>query len=357
MQANRLAGSFSNASRVALTATLALVGVVILVGCGSSSKKTTSTASAAASAKSSSFKIAYLPSFPDPYFVQEGKGVSDQAARLGMGVVSKNANGSSTDALNNEQTLIIDGVKGIIMVAPEGNIGPAVAAKAAAAHIPLIASDNSLSAAGGAAVPFVGFAWPKLGQAAAAEDASLFSKSGWHPGSSVAALSVELPTLAVCNQRTSAETKTFLKDVSGFPSSAVVHVSYDGTVEGAIKSVGPAVTAHPQVKQWLVWSCNDDGVVGAIRALTAAGVPTKNILAVGLGGNLACPTWANGKGARSGMEAVIYANSALTGAIAAKELQAHIAHGTPIPSSVTLPGVLVTPATYRTAMSGFIGCP
>ena len=45
-------------------------------------------------------------------------------------------------------------------------------------------------------------------------------------------------------------------------------------------------TAHPEIKTWLVTGANEEGTIGAVRALESAGLD-KNACVVGLGAYMA----------------------------------------------------------------------
>ncbi len=298
-------------------------------------------------------RIAFLPSFVDPYFTQEASGAIQEAKKLGVTVKVQNAAGSSNTQLTQESTLLGSGVNGIIVVAVDQSAGPALAKAATKAAVPLVASDNTIDNAAGKAVPFVGFKWAQLGTQVGTEVAKLFKAKGWAP-SSTRVLSVVQQALTTCNQRTNAETKAFLAAEPGMAKD-VIDVPYDGTSNAADTAAATIITANPQVTHWLSWSCNDDGVVGALQAVSNAGVSPSNAIGVGLGGNLACQEWS--KGTATGFDAAVYANPALTGALAVQELYDNVTKKKSLPASVTLDGVLVTQGDYKKLMKGYIGCP
>ena len=60
--------------------------------------------------------------------------------------------------------------------------------------------------------------------------------------------------------------------VPDFKKEDVLHMPYDGTLKGSADAFPAFITAHPEVTHWVLWSCNDDGVLGAVRSLENAGV-------------------------------------------------------------------------------------
>jgi L-arabinose transport system substrate-binding protein len=330
--------------------TTAATVAVLAAACSSSTSSGTNPSSPANSpSAATTLKLAYLPSFQDPYFVQEARGAEAEAKKLGIQLVVENANGSDSAAVNNLQTLITTGgVKGVLIAVPTQQIGPQVATMARQAGVPLIATDNQISG-----MPFVGFQWAAIGSQAGTMMAHLFDSAQWAP-STTSAVSIELPSLQTCNDRTNAETAAFLASAPGFPKTNVVHLSYDGTENGALTAMATAKTAHPGTTHWVIWSCNDDGVVGAIRALTSAGVPAANIIGVGVNANLACPVW--GAGQTQAFRQAIFTDPARTGALGIQELYSYLTAHTQIPANSALGGVVVNPTDYTQLMKGYINC-
>ena len=49
----------------------------------------------------------------------------------------------------------------------------------------------------------------------------------------------------------------------GVPEDAIFQVPYTGETQSAQDAAGPVITAHPDVTHWVVFACNDEGVLGA----------------------------------------------------------------------------------------------
>ena len=49
-----------------------------------------------------------------------------------------------------------------------------------------------------------------------------------------------------------------------------------------------AVVAYPNVKKWLIAGCNDNGVLGVVRALEQSGYTADDMIGVGVNGQIAC---------------------------------------------------------------------
>ena len=301
--------------------------------------------------------LAYLAKHLDnPWFVHEAQGAEQRAEELGVQLTVQDLQFDTNLALSAMDAVIADGVDGIIIVVPEQQIGPAVIEKAAEAGVPLVAVDDRIERDGEEA-PFVGQDWAEAGRQVGEAAADLYAEEGWgeDTGRTVRAVSVELQTLDVCMTRTDEATAAFTA-ATGMSDDEVIHLPYDGTLDNAITAMDSTITANPQVTDWVLWSCNDDGVVGAVRALENAGIGADHVIGVGLGGNHACPEWQANPD--SGMRATVFADSAEEGAEAVQVLYDHVTAGTELPQETLFSGELVTPEDYETVMAGItaFGC-
>ena len=127
-------------------------------------------------------------------------------------------------------------------------------------------------------------------------------------------------------------------------------MDYDGTLKGAADAFPAFITAHPEVTHWILWSCNDDGVLGAVRALENAGVKADNVIGVGLGAHMACDEWNKAK--PTGFKAAVYIDAALHGAKAGEIMYDYLANGTPLPENSIVQGVMVDPTNYKGTIEG-----
>ena len=187
------------------------------------------------------------------------------------------------------------GAKGIAITVPDQTIGPAIAKAAKDAGVVLIATDDSIVDEAGNPVPFVGFDGKDMGKKVGEAAAKLLTDSGWlnDAAKKVGVLSVEVQTLSVCNDRTDNEKAAII--AAGVPEAKVFPVPYTGETLSAQDAAGPIITAHPDVTNWIVFGCNDEGVLGTLNALATAGVKPENIIGVGLGAYEACKPWAAGQ--------------------------------------------------------------
>lgn len=321
MNRPRLRGMVAAATAAALTLALA--------ACSSGQETPTASSPAETGGSDGPLEIVYLQKQGDQqYFVDQADGAKAEAAELGdVTVTVVNLGTDSNKAISELDAAIARGVDGIVMVAPDQAIGPQVIDKAAAAGIPLIASDDGLEAADGTPAPFVGFDGTQMGNAVGEMAAELYQDAGWATADTKI-LSVGKPDLSVCVQRIEGAAASFDAAVSDAPE--IVDVQTDNSVTNALDKAGAVITANQGVQNWVVWGCNDESETGAVTALQNAGVSPDNIIGVGLGAYLTCKDWQAGQA--TGNKAALYISGYDVGRAAIDVLVAHLRDGAELPA-------------------------
>ncbi len=240
------------------------------------------------------------------------------------------------------------GAKGIAITVPDQTIGPAIAKAAKDAGVVLIATDDSIVDADGKPVPFVGFDGKDMGKKVGEAAAKLLTESGWLDDSAkkVGVLSVEVQTLSVCNDRTDNEKAAII--AAGVPEAQIFPVPYTGEALSAQDAAGPVITANPDVTNWVVFGCNDEGVLGTLNALATAGVSTDNVIGVGLGSYEACKPWAAEQ--PSGFKAGLFISGLDVGKTAATVLNEAVVNGKEPPESSFAPTSIVDASNFTEIM-------
>ena len=224
-------------------------------------------------------------------------------------------------------TYLADGVKGIAIVVPDKALGPVVAKKAKDAGIPLIAVDDDITYEDGSPVPYVGIDALTIGKQVGAEIARQVKAAGWDKDwSTVRVGSVEDQKADTCMRRNQGAEEAFLAAFPDFPKENIVRIPYDNTMVNAIDVVGTTLTANPAVERWAFFSCNDDGVLGSVRATENAGMAPDGVIGVGIDGSRSCEAFGAGK--PSGFTGTMWFDSATHGATAIAALHDNIANGT-----------------------------
>lgn len=111
------------------------------------------------------------------------------------------------------------------------------------------------------------------------------------------------------------------------------------------------LTAHPEITKWLVTGANEEGTIGACRALESAGLD-KDACVVGLGAYMAKDEW-NDKGADGTcMKAAAYFSADQIGKGSIDVLQKIVA-GQDYDMETAVPATIVTPDNYKEVMGAY----
>ncbi|TJW39547.1 MAG: arabinose ABC transporter substrate-binding protein [Mesorhizobium sp.] len=289
-------------------------------------------------------KIGYINKMGDhPWFVAEVAGAKAAAEKDGAGFVSQDVQFNADLTVTTLDTMIGDGVKGIAIVVPDKGLGPVAAQKAKDAGIPLVAVDDDIYFKDGSPVPYVGLNAYNIGKQVGTELAKLYQSEGW-AGKEVRIASIEDRKADTCMQRNKGAEEAFLAAVPDFDPGKIIRVAYDNTMVNSIDVMTTTLTANPQVTNWIFYSCNDDGVLGAARALENSGYTADQGMGIGIDGSRACDAFGSGK--PSAFRGTMWLNSANHGRIAVELLLASIKDGKPLPEKTFSDPELITPANF-----------
>jgi L-arabinose transport system substrate-binding protein len=276
----------------------------------------------------------------DPWFINEVAGAKAEADRLGVKFTSQNVKQDANLAITGVDNAIAAGAKGIVIVVPEQQIGPAVLAKAKDAGIPMIAVDDVIKDGAGNEAPFVGFSGTAIGKQVGEVISDMHDKLGWgKAGPETMVMAAEAQTVSVCMDRTNNSIDVF-KTKLGMTEDQIVHLAVPDSQANAMTSAAQVIVKYPNVKKWLIVACNDDGVLGVVRALEQGGYTAGDMIGIGINGDQACAEFK--KAEPTGFRGSIYVNSKVHGATAVRELNDFITKGTPIPARTIIDGKLIT---------------
>jgi len=274
-------------------------------------------------------KLGYINKMGDhPWFVSEVQGAKDKADELGAEILTQDVQFNADLTVTTFDTMVGDGVKGIAIVVPDKGLGPVIAQKAKDAGIALVAVDDDIYFEDGTPVPYVGLDAYSIGKSVGAELARIYKEEGW-ADKEVRIASIEDRKADTCMQRNKGAEEAFLEAVPEFPKENIIRVAYDNTMVNSIDVMTTTLTANPQVTNWIFYSCNDDGVLGAARAMENSGYPAEAGLGIGIDGSRACDAFGSGK--PSGFRGTMWLNSGQHGSIAVQLLYNAVANGEPLP--------------------------
>src|ERR1700722_12716277 len=124
------------------------------------------------------------------------------------------------------------------------------------------------------------------------------------------------------------------------PKGNIVRIPYDNHMESAVTAVTTTLTAHPEAKRWIFYSCNDDGVLGGVRATENQGLAPSDIIGIGIDGSRACDAFGSGK--PTGFRGTMYIDSGKEGAQAIQLLAASVKNNTPLPETTYVTADLIS---------------
>lgn len=267
-----------------LTTPLALAALLFVSSCSKSPDASSGSAPGAGS-KSSAVKIGFLVKQPEePWFQLEWKFAEQAAKDLGFTLVKIGAT-DGEKVLAAIDNLAAGGAQGFVICTPDTKLGPAIANKAKAANLKLIAVDDQFIGADGQPmknVHYLGISARKIGEDVGRTLADEMKKRGFNPAET-AVCAVTFDELATAKERTDGAIASLI--ASGFPKDRIFRAPLrTPDIPGSLDATNTLLTQQPGVKHWLVCSSNDNGVLGAIRALEGRGFAPESCVGVGING-------------------------------------------------------------------------
>jgi L-arabinose transport system substrate-binding protein len=296
-------------------------------------------------AKADDVKMGYINKMGEhPWFVAEVAGAKAEAGKLGVNLMTQDVQFDANLALTTFDTMVGDGVKAIAIVVPDKALGPVVAEKAEKAGIRLIAVDDDIYTHDKKMVPYVGMNAEAIGHQVGAELAKIYKTEGWDKSNDVKLGSIEDQKADTCMRRNRGAEAAFLEANPSFDKSNIVRIPYDNHMESAVTAVTTTLTAHPEAKRWIFYSCNDDGVLGGVRATENQGLAPSDVIGVGIDGSRACDAFGGGK--PTGFRGTMYIDSAKEGAQAIQLLAASVKNNTPLPETTYVTADFISPDNF-----------
>ena len=330
--------------KLALVASIAAVGLLALSACSSGQEVA---AGEQSGPKDGPLTIAFLQKQGDQqYFIDEADGAKLAAEELGDVTIKVVDLGTdSNKAITELDSVIAQGVDGIVIVVPDQQIGPQVIDAAKAAGIPIMAADDVIKDASGAEAAFTGFDGTAMGTLVGEEAARLYTEAGW-TAADTKVLSGSKQDLSVCEDRVDAASAAFADNITG-DAPEVIEIGTDNSATDAQDQAGAVITANAGVKNWVVWGCNDENETGIVTALQNSGVAPANIAGVGLGAYLTCKDWAAGQ--ESGNKSALFISGVEVGKAAITSMVALLRDGTALPPKTIANTEIVGPDNWEAA--------
>ena len=283
------------------------------------------------------------------WFIDEGAAAQAAVEANGDSFTYVDAKMSPEEYLKAIDNAIANNAKGIVTCIPDQTMSQAVVEKCEAAGIPIVAADDALQDNDGNKIaPWVGINAYVIGQANGDWLADYAKENNLVTDKECGLLIMTMDTVSSCVPRAEGEYDNFTAACPDFDESRIFKADYDGTTEKGNTAAAAIFTAHPEIKKWLVTGANEEGTIGACRALESAGLD-KDACVVGLGAYMAKDEW-NNKGADGTcMKAAAYFSSDSVGKGSVDVLYKIIA-GEDVEMETAVDAEVVTPETYKDVM-------
>ena len=281
------------------------------------------------------------------WFIDEGAAAEAAAKEAGYDFTYVDAKMSPEEYLRAIDNAIANNAAGVVTCIPDQTMSQAAVDKLAEAGIPVVAADDALQTADGTKIaPWVGINAYVIGEANGAWVAEYAKANDLVNDPECALLILTMDTVSSCVPRAEGEYDKFTELCPEFDTAKIYKADYDGTTDKGNTAAAAVFTAHPEITKWLVTGANEEGTIGALRALESAGLDGESCV-VGLGAYMAKDEWK--KEGESAMKAAAYFSSLSVGA-GSVEVLLQIIDGQEVTMKTAVDAVVVTPETYVEVM-------
>lgn len=283
------------------------------------------------------------------WFIDEGEAAKNAVEAEGGEFIYVDAKMNPEEYLKAIDNAIANNADGIVTCIPDQTMSQAVVDKAEEAGIPIVAADDALQDADGNKIaPWVGINAYVIGEANGEWLANYAIENELIGKEEVGLLIMTMDTVSSCVPRAEGELAKFKELAPDFSEDNIFFADYDGTTEKGNTAAAAVITANPQITTWLVTGANEEGTIGAVRALESAGLDA-DACVVGLGAYMAKDEW-NNKGAEGTcMKASAYFSSLQVGEGSVEVLMSLINGEEPV-METAVDAIVVTPDTYKDVM-------
>ncbi len=281
------------------------------------------------------------------WFIDEGEAAKNAVEALGGEFVYVDAKMNPEEYLKAIDNAVANHATGIVTCIPDQTLSQA--ALDAAGDIPMVAADDALEDAdGNKLAPWVGINAYVIGEANGEWLANYAKENDLLDKEDTGVLIMTMDTVSSCVPRAEGEFAKFTELCPDFPEDRIFFADYDGTTDKGNTASAAVFTANPQIKTWLVTGANEEGTIGACRALETAGLDA-DACVVGLGAYMAKDEW-NDKGADGTcMKASAYFSSLQVGEGSVNVLM-QILNGEEPDMETAVDAIVVTPDDYKEVM-------
>lgn len=283
------------------------------------------------------------------WFIDEGEAAKQAAEEAGYSFTYVDAKMSPEEYLKAIDNAIANKAAGVVTCIPDQTMSQAAVDKLEEAGIPVVAADDALEMNGEKLVPWVGINGYVIGEANGEWLANYAIENDLVTNPEVGLLIMTMDTVTSCVPRAEGEYDKFTELCPEFDTNRIFKADYDGTTDKGNTAATAVITAHPEIKTWLVTGANEEGCVGAARALESAGLDA-NACVVGLGAYMAKDEFKKEGG--SCMKASAYFSAVDVGA-GSIEVLLQLINGEEPPMETAVDAVVVTKDDYQEIMGSY----
>ena len=301
--------------------------------------------------KNDQVTIGFIVKQPDePWFQNEWKFARQAAEKYGFQLVEIGATDGS-QVLSGIDNLGAQSAKGLVICAPDVRLGPGILQKAKQYNIKVYAVDDQLVDADGKPldVPYMGISAYDIGKQVGQAIVDEAKKRGWDlKDPALAACAPTFPELETGRQRIKGASE--ILTAAGLPASQIfTSPNKTGDTSGGFSAGNIVLTQHAQIKKWLVFSTNDEGVMGAVRAMENRGYNAETIIGVGIGGSTAMTDFKKPK--PTGVFGSVLIDPKRHGFETSELMYTWITEGKEPPKTILTTGTLITRDNYEKVMT------
>lgn len=326
---------------------LLLALVLMLAGCSSTEKPDTSKPSG----EEKLLVYGIYKAGDQTWFIEEGEAAKKAVEEAGGEFIYVDAKMSPEEYLKAIDNAIANNATGIVTCIPDQTMSQAVVDKVKEAGIPIVAADDALQDAdGNKLAPWVGINAYIIGEANGKFLADYVNEKDLK-GEEVGYMILTMDTVSSVVPRTKGQFDKFTELAPDFDTSRIYHADYDGTTDKGNQAATAIITAHPEIKTWLVTTGNEEGAIGALRAIETAGLDKESVV-VGLGAYLAKDEWNSKAADETAMKAATYFSADQIGR-GSVEVLLNLIEGKDVEMETAVDAIIVTPENYQEVMGDY----
>ena len=231
-------------------------------------------------------KIGFLVKMPEELWFQQEWYFAQKCAKdfnfevLTIGTTNAEQVFAAIDTLATKQA------QGFVICTPDVRLGPAIMAKANAKKLKVFTVDDQFIGSDGKfmKVPYMGLSARNIGEDVGKALYAEFTKRGWKLDETGAA-AITFDELNTVKERTEGSMAALI--AAGFPANKIFRAPEKTTdVPGSMEAGNALLSQHPEIKKWLVFSVNEEGVIGTVRAMEGRGFNADSTIGIGIGAGI-----------------------------------------------------------------------